>query len=94
MTQVVMYGTRFCPFCVAARRLLRAKGITFEDVSLDGNSQQRAKVMADSGRRTVPQIWIGERHIGGFTDLQELERNGELEDIANSGVESPETVAI
>ena len=94
MSQVTLYGTRFCPFCVAARRLLRTKGITFEDIPLDANPAQRAQVMSDSGRNTVPQIWIGDRHVGGFTDLQQLERSGELDEIIAAGVESLETAAI
>ena len=94
MNQVVLYGTRFCPFCVAARRLLRAKGLTFEDVPLDSDPQLRAKVMADCGRHTVPQIWIGQRHVGGFTDLQQLERSGELDEFLSAGVETEKSSAI
>ena len=98
MPQVVLYGTSFCPFCVAARRLLRTKGINFEDIPLDKDHTLRAKVMARSGRNTVPQIWIGDAHIGGFTDLQELEAQGQLnkfiDSIDQQGVELPESNTI
>ncbi|RLA52746.1 MAG: glutaredoxin 3 [Gammaproteobacteria bacterium] len=79
MNKVVLYGTRMCPYCVAARRLLAGLCIDFEDISVDGDHQLREHMEAISGRRTVPQIWIGETHVGGFTELQELARIGKLE---------------
>jgi len=89
MSEVVLYGTRFCPFCTAARRLLSAKGINYQDIALDSNPELRAKIMKKSLRNTVPQIWIGELHVGGYTDLRELELEGELEALANNRVELP-----
>jgi glutaredoxin 3 len=74
-----MYSTRFCPYCVAARRLLSAKGVDFEDIPVDGDPELRRKMSERAGQRTVPQIWIGDRHIGGFTDLAALDRSGELD---------------
>ncbi len=76
---VTMYSTRFCPYCMAARRLLAAKGVAYEDIGVDGNPDLRRKMTEKAGQRTVPQIWIGERHIGGFTDLAALDERGELD---------------
>lgn len=76
---VTMYSTRFCPYCVAARRLLTEKGVGFEDISVDGDNALRHEMTQRSGRRTVPQIWIGDTHVGGYTDLAALERRGELD---------------
>ena len=87
MTEVVLYGTRLCPFCTAARRLLTARGLTFQDVPVDNDPELRASVMARSSRNTVPQIWIGDRHVGGYTELRALEDNGELDGLVNLGVE-------
>ena len=87
MTAIVLYGTRFCPFCTAARRLLTARGLTFQDVPVDNDPELRASVMARSSRNTVPQIWIGDKHVGGYTELRELEDNGELDGLVNPGVE-------
>ena len=87
MTDVVLYGTRFCPFCTAARRLLSAKGLTFQDVPVDNEPELRTSVMARSSRNTVPQIWIGDRHVGGYTELLALEHDGELDGLVNTGVE-------
>lgn len=87
MTEVVLYGTRFCPFCTAARRLLTARGLTFQDVPLDNDPALRASVMARSSRNTVPQIWIGDLHVGGYTELLGLKDNGELDGLVNPGVE-------
>ena len=75
---VKMYTTRFCPYCIAARRLLEQLGIDFEDVAVDGNNELRAELMRASGHRTVPQIWVGEQHIGGYTELAALHQQGDL----------------
>jgi glutaredoxin 3 len=75
-----MYTTAACPFCQAAERLLEKKGVTdIEKVRVDLQPGRRAEMMKKSGRRTVPQIWIGERHVGGCDDLHDLEREGELD---------------
>jgi glutaredoxin 3 len=79
MARVLMYCTAVCPYCVAAERLLRAKGVTeIEKIRVDLQPELRAAMMQKTGRRTVPQIYIGERHIGGFDDLAALEHSGEL----------------
>ena len=74
-----MYATAACPFCQSAERLLLAKGATIEKIRVDLEPERRAEMMRRSGRRTVPQIWIGSRHIGGCDDLYALEREGKLE---------------
>lgn len=84
MTSVVVYGTKFCPFCVAARRLLTAEGIDFKDILVDGDRAMRAQIAERSGRSTVPQIWVEEQHIGGFTDLQKLAMTGNLNLLVNN----------
>jgi glutaredoxin 3 len=86
---VVMYSTRFCPYCVAARRLLSAKNIHFEDIAVDDDPQLRRQMSERAGRRTVPQIWIGETHVGGFTDLAALDRQGELDRLLAGQADRP-----
>lgn len=80
MAQVTMYSTGVCPYCVMAERLLTAKGVAeIQKIRVDLDPQQRALMMEKTGRRTVPQIYIGETHVGGFDDLNALERAGKLE---------------
>jgi glutaredoxin 3 len=79
--RVLMYCTAACPFCQAAERLLEQKGVAIEKVRVDLEPARRAEMTQKSGRRTVPQIWIGERHVGGCDDLYELERDGELDNL-------------
>jgi glutaredoxin 3 len=79
--RVKMYSTRFCPYCIRARALLDSKGVAYTDIGVDGDVQLRHEMMALSGRRTVPQIWIDELHVGGFDDLAALERQGRLDEL-------------
>ncbi len=79
MARVLMYCTSACPFCQSAERLLAEKGARLEKVRVDLEPARRAEMTQRSGRRTVPQIWIGERHVGGCDDLYALEREGELD---------------
>ena len=82
MAAVMMYCTATCPYCQAAERLLRKKGVTdLEIVRVDLEPQRRAEMMQRSGRHTVPQIWIGTRHVGGCDDLYALERQGRLDEL-------------
>ena len=74
-----MYCTSACPFCQAAERLLVEKGVKIDKVRVDLEPARRAEMQQKSGRRTVPQIWIGERHIGGCDDLYDLDRQGGLD---------------
>ena len=77
--RVLMYITAACPFCRSAERLLLEKGVRIEKVRVDLEPARRAEMVQRSGRRSVPQIWIGERHVGGCDDLHALEREGRLD---------------
>ena len=79
MPKVLMYCTAACPFCQSAERLLVEKGVAIEKIRVDLHPERRAEMTQKSGRRTVPQIWIGERHIGGCDDLYDLDRRGGLD---------------
>lgn len=76
---VVIYTTRFCPFCIRAKMLLQSKGAAFQEIAVDYEPELRQEMMQKSGRHTVPQIWIGEKHVGGCDDLYALERAGQLD---------------
>ncbi|MBK6957541.1 MAG: glutaredoxin 3 [Nitrosomonas sp.] len=79
MPKVIMYTTGFCPYCKMAESLLRSKGVQeIEKIRIDLEPAQRVEMMGRTGRRTVPQIYIDERHIGGYDDLTQLDRKGEL----------------
>ncbi|MFJ3484738.1 glutaredoxin 3 [Pseudomonas sp. NPDC090202] len=78
MSEVTIYTTSTCPYCVAAKSLLKGKGVRFNEINVQTSVAQRQIMMDRSGRRTVPQIFIGDRHIGGFDDMALLERKGEL----------------
>lgn len=78
--RVIMYATAVCPYCVRAEQLLRSRGVTdIEKVRVDLEPARREEMMQKTGRRTVPQIYIGERHVGGCDDLYALDRAGQLE---------------
>lgn len=82
MARVTMYATGVCPYCHRAEALLRSKGLTdaeLEIVRVDRSPERRAEMAARAGRHTVPQIWIGERHIGGCDDLHALDAAGGLD---------------
>lgn len=79
MSKVVMYVSGFCPYCTMAEKLLRARGVEeIEKIRVDLRPEMRAEMMQRTGRRTVPQIYIGETHVGGYDDLSVLDRQGEL----------------
>ncbi len=78
--RVLMYTTAVCPYCNMAERLLKSKGIdAIEKIRVDLEPEQRVAMMEKTGRRTVPQIYIGDRHVGGFDDLSALDREGKLD---------------
>jgi glutaredoxin 3 len=79
MAKVLMYCTATCPYCIAAEELLVGKGAALEKVRVDLEPGRRAEMTRKSGRRTVPQIWIGEKHVGGCDELHALERAGKLD---------------
>ena len=80
-TGITLYTTRYCPYCIRARELLDHKGAEYQDLAVDDDPRLRGEMMTRSGRGTVPQIWIGERHIGGYDDMQLLERQGQLDEL-------------
>jgi glutaredoxin 3 len=78
-TKVVMYSTKVCPYCVRAEQLLKQRGVTsIEKILIDIDPINRDEMMTRTGRRTVPQIYIGETHVGGFDDLHALDQKGGL----------------
>lgn len=81
MKPVRLFTTQFCPYCVMAKRLLQRKGAAYEEVPVDGDSAKREEMTRITGRRTVPQIFIGETHVGGFDDLAALDRDGRLDSL-------------
>ena len=80
MPPVMMYSTQVCPYCVMAEKHLKKKGVTkLEKILIDRDPAQREIMMTRTGRRTVPQIYIGETHVGGYDDLVALDRAGQLD---------------
>lgn len=86
MPKITIYTTRFCSYCVAAKRLLARKGVAFEEIDVGSRPHLRQEMQEKSGRYTVPQIWIGDEHVGGCDELYELEDQGRLDALlAGSG---------
>lgn len=79
MPNVKVYTAGNCCYCHMAKELLRRKGVTYEEIDVTGRSDLRSELNRRSGRTTVPQIWIGETHVGGCDDLHQLERDGKLD---------------
>ena len=79
MAKVIIYCSNWCPFCVRAKTLLSNKGASFEEISVDGKPDVRAQMAKKAGRTSVPQIWIGELHVGGCDELFALERSGKMD---------------
>lgn len=79
MPVVRVYSTLICPYCIRAKLLLSSRGIAFEEIDVTGDHEARRWLVEKTGRRTVPQIFIGEEAIGGFEELRQLDRSGELE---------------
>lgn len=79
MKRVQMYTTRICPYCQMAKRLLSGKGVgSIEEIRVDESPELLSRMIEKTGRRTVPQIYVGDQHVGGFDDLAALERAGQL----------------
>ncbi len=79
MSKVVIYTTDYCPYCVKAKALLQRKQIAFEEIKIVDDAMREAMIVKSGGRRTVPQIFIGDKHIGGCDDLYELDRQKKLD---------------
>jgi glutaredoxin 3 len=88
--KVVMYSTNWCPYCARARQLLEDKGATVEEIDIEAAPASRAEMMSRSGRRTVPQIFIGETYVGGCDDLHDLDAGGGLDKLLQTGVTDDE----
>lgn len=84
MKDVTIYTSSFCPYCLRALQLLKKKPVKLNKISVDGDVEARREMMAKSRRQTVPQIWIGDNHIGGCDDLLALERAGKLDPMLES----------
>ncbi|OLS61187.1 glutaredoxin 3 [Pseudomonas putida] len=79
MKPVTVYSSDYCPYCMRAKQLLASKDVAFEEIKVDGKPQVRAAMAQKAGRTSVPQIWIGDTHVGGCDDLYALERAGKLD---------------
>lgn len=79
MPRVVMYTTAVCPYCVRAKRLLERKGVDFDELRIEGDRELMREMLERSKRRTVPQIFIDDYHVGGYDDLAELDIEGKLD---------------
>ncbi|MAR91914.1 MAG: glutaredoxin 3 [Pseudomonadota bacterium] len=79
MADILIYSTPWCPFCIRAKHLLKSKGAPFTDIDVSGKPDLRKEMEQKAGAHTVPQIWIGETHVGGCDELYALERQGQLD---------------
>ena len=84
MATVRMYSTGVCPYCVLAEKLLVSKGVAVEKIRVDLDTEKRGEMMQLTGRRTVPQIFVGETHVGGYDDLAALDQAGKLDELLRS----------
>ncbi len=78
---VTIYSKSWCPYCVMAKRLLSSKGVSFKEIDVEAKPSMLKHMMKESGQRTVPQIWVGTHHVGGFDQLSALDRAGKLDDL-------------
>ena len=86
MSKIEIYSTAVCPYCVAAKNLLKSKGLQWEEVRIDLDAAQRDAMLTRSGgRRTVPQIFVNDQHVGGFDDLVAADRSGRLAELLGAG---------
>ncbi len=81
MQNVVIYSKSWCPFCVQAKRLLQSKKVDFTEIDVEREPAKMQEMMKNSGRRTVPQIWVGDTHVGGCDDLFAAEQTGKLDQL-------------
>lgn len=86
---VTLYSSEWCGYCWQAKQLLERKGVAYRELVVDGDAERRREMETRSGRRTVPQIFVGEAHIGGYDDLAALERAGKLDDLLKTAGSAP-----
>jgi len=79
LAQVTIYTTKICPYCVRAKQLLERKGVAYQEISAEDEAVREAMIIKAGGRRTVPQIFIGDTHVGGCDDLYALDKEGKLD---------------
>lgn len=79
MAKVTVYSTDYCPYCTAAKNLLKGKGVAFEEINVEGDDAKRQWLRETTGQRTVPQIFINDQSIGGFSELSKLDGEGKLD---------------
>lgn len=84
MQKVTIYTTPYCPYCHAAKALLSKKGVRFEEIDVQDRALRQQMMLRANGRHTVPQIFIGETHVGGSDDIHELDRRGQLDPLLNA----------
>lgn len=85
MIDVVIYTTMYCGYCHRAKAILASKGVQYKEIKLDGDNEGRIELMQKTGLRTVPQIWVGDQHIGGCDELMVLDRSGTLDQMLTQG---------
>ena len=85
MAEVIIYTTRICPYCVRAKQLFQRKGISYQEIDVSTDQELRLKLVARTKQRTVPQIFIGDTHVGGYDDMMALHRAGKLEPLLAGG---------
>ncbi|MEI8179221.1 glutaredoxin 3 [Aestuariivirga sp.] len=83
MQKVTIYTTPYCPYCHAAKALLKKKGVDFEEIDVQDRTLRQQMMLRANGRHTVPQIFIGDTHVGGSDDIHELDRRGQLDPLLN-----------
>lgn len=84
MQKVTIYTTPYCPYCHAAKALLKNKGVSFEEIDVQDRALRQQMMLRANGRHTVPQIFIGDAHVGGSDDIHELDRRGQLDPLLNA----------
>lgn len=84
MSSVLIYTSAWCPYCIRAKALLDRKGVAYDEISVDGKPGVRSEMIDKAGRTSVPQIWIGDTHVGGCDDLYALERAGKLDTLLSA----------
>jgi glutaredoxin 3 len=85
MATILIYSGNYCPYCTMAKKLLDKKGLTYTEINVDGKPELRQEMMLKTKRRTIPQIYIGQHHVGGFDELYALEKRGELDVLLKQG---------
>ena len=86
MPEILIYTSTICPYCIMAKRLLDNKGASYQEINIDKQPVMREKMMRETKRRTVPQIYIGDQHIGGFDELYALDRKNELDSLIEAEI--------